>query len=215
MCIRDRATLSERAATLGAIGRTLTDAGDIFLYGCYVGQTQQGQSFVDEFSRWTGADVAASTDMTSGSQRGGDWDLEYQTGEVLSTLNLATAWSGYAGALVSIPANITIDFSGEGFVESADHGSNVYTKGDIRITYSASNWFQDTDDGQANSPGLFAGAFSGVETITIETISGNEFDFVSFYINAFGGGFASVQGLSLIHICYGQFAVAAFYRRLP
>ncbi|MEO9331514.1 Ig-like domain-containing protein [Pseudomonas guguanensis] len=190
----DQATLSERAATLGAIGRTLTDAGDIFLYGCYVGQTQQGQSFVDEFSRWTGADVAASTDMTSGSQRGGDWDLEYQTGEVLSTLNLATAWSGYAGALVSIPANITIDFSGEGFVESADHGSNVYTKGDIRITYSASNWFQDTDDGQANSPGLFAGAFSGVETITIETISGNEFDFVSFYINAFGGGFASVQG---------------------
>ncbi len=190
----DQATLSERAATLGAIGRTLTDAGDIFLYGCYVGQTQQGQSFVDEFSRWTRADVAASTDMTSGSQRGGDWDLEYQTGEVLSTLNLATAWSGYAGALVSIPANITIDFSGEGFVESADHGSNVYTKGDIRITYSASNWFQDTDDGQANSPGLFAGAFSGVETITIETISGNEFDFVSFYINAFGGGFASVQG---------------------
>nr|WP_258405780.1 putative Ig domain-containing protein [Shewanella mangrovisoli] len=36
--------------------------------------------------------------------------------------------------------------------------------------------------------------YSGVETITVETTSGNEFDFVSFYINAFGGGFASVEG---------------------
>lgn len=94
----------------------------------------------------------------------------------------------------SIPANITIDFTGDGFVEAADHGSNVYTSGDITITYSGAHWFQDTDDGQASSAGLFAGAFSGVETITIETTSGDEFDFSSFFINAFGGGFVSVEG---------------------
>ena len=94
----------------------------------------------------------------------------------------------------SIPANITIDFTGDGFVEAADHGSNVYTSGDITITYSGAHWFQDTDDGQASSAGLFAGAFSGVETITIEATSGDEFDFSSFFINAFGGGFVSVEG---------------------
>ncbi|MCQ4266849.1 Ig-like domain-containing protein [Pseudomonas stutzeri] len=190
----DQAALAERATTLSAVGQALTESGDIFLYGCYVGQTLQGQSFVDEFSRLTGADVAASTDMTSGGQRGGDWDLEYRTGEVVSTLELANAWSGYDNALVSIPTNVTIDFSNEGFVESADHGSNVYTKGDIKITYNAANWFQDTDDGQNGSAGLFAGASSGAETITVETISGNEFDFASFFINAVGGGFASVEG---------------------
>jgi hypothetical protein len=159
-----------------------------------VGQAQQGQSFVDEFSLLTGADVAASTDMTSGGQAAGNWVLEYQTGEVVSTLDLASIWSGYAATLVSIPSNITIDFAGDGFGETVDHGSNVYTNGDIKITYSAANWFQDTDDGQDGSAGLFAGAFSGTETITIETNSGNEFDFASFFINAFGGGFASVEG---------------------
>ncbi|MCR4533930.1 putative Ig domain-containing protein [Shewanella xiamenensis] len=94
----------------------------------------------------------------------------------------------------SIPSNVIVDFNASGFVESADHGSNVFTQGDFKITYSAANWFQDTDDGQSNSAGLFAGMYSGVETITVETTSGNEFDFVSFYINAFGGGFASVEG---------------------
>ncbi|MGL4746602.1 MAG: putative Ig domain-containing protein, partial [Shewanella sp.] len=94
----------------------------------------------------------------------------------------------------SIPSNVIVDFNASGFVESADHGANVFTQGDFKITYSAANWFQDTDDGQSNSAGLFAGMYSGVEAITVETTSGNEFDFVSFYINAFGGGFASVEG---------------------
>ncbi|WP_193747550.1 Ig-like domain-containing protein [Cellvibrio sp. OA-2007] len=94
----------------------------------------------------------------------------------------------------SIPSNVTVNFDASGFTEGADHGSHVFTQGDFKITYSAANWFQDTDDGQSASAGLFAGAYSGVETITVETTSGNEFDFVSFYINAFGGGFASVEG---------------------
>lgn len=94
----------------------------------------------------------------------------------------------------SIPSNVTIDFDSSGFSEGADHGSAVFTQGDFTITYNATNWFQDIDDGQGGSAGLFAAAFSGVETITIQTTSGNEFDFSSFYINAFGGGFAFVEG---------------------
>lgn len=94
----------------------------------------------------------------------------------------------------SIPADVTIDFNSSGFIESADHGSDVFTQGDFTITYDAANWFQDVDDGEGGSAGLFAGGFTGVETITIQTTSGNEFDFSSFFINAFGGGFASVEG---------------------
>jgi VCBS repeat-containing protein len=113
---------------------------------------------------------------------------------VLTALFIFSSWGVTVVRAASIPSNVTIDFTGDGFVEAADHGSNVYTKGDVKITYSASNWYQDTDDGQGSSPALFAGAFSGIETVTVETTSGNEFDFVSFFINAFGGGFASVEG---------------------
>ena len=94
----------------------------------------------------------------------------------------------------SIPAAVTIDFNGAGFVEGADHGSNVFSQGDFRITYSAANWYQDVDDGQSGSAGLFAGAFTGNEQVVVETVSGNEFSFDSFFINAFGGGFSQVQG---------------------
>lgn len=94
----------------------------------------------------------------------------------------------------SIPAAVTIDFNGAGFVEGADHGSNMFSQGDFRITYSAANWYQDVDDGQSGSAGLFAGAFTGNEQVVVETVSGNEFSFDSFFINVFGGGFSQVQG---------------------
>ncbi len=108
-------------------------------------------------------------------------------------LMAALAWATGAAA-APIPSAIMINFDSAGFVESADHGSNVYTQGDVKITYSAANWFQDVDDGQSGSAGLFAGAFTGEETVTLETASGNEFQFTSFFINAFGGGFSQVEG---------------------
>ncbi len=108
-------------------------------------------------------------------------------------LMAALAWATGAAA-APIPSAMMINFDSAGFVESADHGSNVYTQGDVKITYSAANWFQDVDDGQSSSAGLFAGAFTGEETVTLETASGNEFQFTSFFINAFGGGFSRVEG---------------------
>jgi hypothetical protein len=39
--------------------------------------TNEGKAFVENFSEFTGADVAASTDVTG---KGGDWFLEYSTG---------------------------------------------------------------------------------------------------------------------------------------
>jgi len=103
----------------------------------------------------------------------------------------------------SIPANITIDFDADGFTEPelgaiAYSGGKVYTKGDVKITYDNGQadgyWFMDINDGENNTPSLSAMAYTGAETITVETTSGDEFNFVSFFINAFGGGFASVTG---------------------
>ena len=49
---------------LQAIGASLTDTGDILLYGCNVAQGDVGRSFVNSLAQITGADVAASTDLT-------------------------------------------------------------------------------------------------------------------------------------------------------
>ncbi|WP_271783983.1 Calx-beta domain-containing protein [Aquimarina algiphila] len=88
----------------------------------------------------------------------------------------------------------TIDFESESFVEGSDFGSAVYTSGNIRLTYSSGNFFEDTDNGFGNSNGLALLNFTSNETLTIETIDGSEIDFQSFYLTNFFGNAASIEG---------------------
>ncbi|NBD16307.1 MAG: DUF4347 domain-containing protein [Cyanobacteria bacterium] len=60
----------------------LTDTGDILLYGCNVAAGDEGQAFLQALSEATGADIAASTDLTGSAAWGGDWDLERSIGEI-------------------------------------------------------------------------------------------------------------------------------------
>ena len=58
----------------------LSDDADILFYGCNVAQGTEGQAFIKQIDELTGADVAASTDLTGNATLGGDWDLEFSTG---------------------------------------------------------------------------------------------------------------------------------------
>ncbi|HHP7232327.1 MAG TPA: DUF4347 domain-containing protein [Xenococcaceae cyanobacterium] len=63
----------------------VSQTADILLYGCEVGQGEEGRQFVEQFSTLTGADIAASEDLTGSANYNGDWELEYQTGSIEST----------------------------------------------------------------------------------------------------------------------------------
>lgn len=71
--VLDSTEVGARRTTLAEIGSSLTEAGDILIYGCNVAAGETGQAFVEQLARVTGADVAASDDLT-GAQ--GDWQLE-------------------------------------------------------------------------------------------------------------------------------------------
>ena len=58
------------------------DDADLLLYGCDVAGSTEGRVFVDTLARLSGADVAASDDITGNSADGGDWVLEYRRGDV-------------------------------------------------------------------------------------------------------------------------------------
>lgn len=64
----------------------LTDDADILLYGCDVAAGKTGVGFVQQLSQLTGADVAASDDLTGSAALGGDWDLEVKTGKIEAPL---------------------------------------------------------------------------------------------------------------------------------
>ena len=67
-------------------GNALTANGDILLYGCDVAAGETGNNFVKRLSELTGADVAASNNLTGSAALGGDWNLEYSTGKIESPL---------------------------------------------------------------------------------------------------------------------------------
>jgi Ca2+-binding RTX toxin-like protein/pimeloyl-ACP methyl ester carboxylesterase len=87
----DGTALDTHAVQLEAIGQSLTESGDILLYGCNVAQGWEGVRFVQSLAQVTRADVAASDDLTGSSQFGGNDTLEILIGSVSTTLLFSEA----------------------------------------------------------------------------------------------------------------------------
>jgi len=102
--------LEESASQLQALGDALAEDGDILLYGCYVGADDLGVDFIDRIAELTGADVAASDDLTGSDDHGGDWELEVASGDIQTE---AMAAAGFDGALtaptISNLSDLTLD----------------------------------------------------------------------------------------------------------
>ncbi|MCA9180331.1 MAG: DUF4347 domain-containing protein, partial [Planctomycetales bacterium] len=78
--------IDAHAADLQRWGMALHENGDILIYGCDVAASQTGQNMLDSIALFTQADVAASTDSTGSIARGGNWDLEWSSGEIETNL---------------------------------------------------------------------------------------------------------------------------------
>ncbi|MEF8707541.1 MAG: DUF4347 domain-containing protein [Candidatus Accumulibacter propinquus] len=83
--VLDQANLTGYSAALAQIGSALSDSGDLLLYGCNVAQGDSGQAFIEQLAAATGADVAASTNLTGATALGGDWVLEANTSSIETT----------------------------------------------------------------------------------------------------------------------------------
>ena len=77
----------------------LSAEADLMIYGCNLAAGAQGLSLVHRLSELTGADVAASDDVTGA---GGDWQLEVSTGEIEASVALSNAVQmSYEGKLAT------------------------------------------------------------------------------------------------------------------
>lgn len=70
------------AGRLAALGTHLSADADILVYGCDFAQGEAGRDAATRLSLLTGADVAASDDLTGHESLGGDWDLEAKFGAI-------------------------------------------------------------------------------------------------------------------------------------
>ena len=80
--------LANYSTQLATIGQALTADGDFLLWGCAVAGLE-GVNFIQSVADATGADVAASDDLTGSPTLGGDWILESSTGPIEASNPLA------------------------------------------------------------------------------------------------------------------------------
>lgn len=98
------------AGDLARWGNVLTDGADLLLYGCDLAESENGQALIEAVSLLTGADVAASVDATGHDSLGGDWNLEFATGPIETSIafshQLHDDWRGLlAGSIVIVDTN--------------------------------------------------------------------------------------------------------------
>ena len=82
----DAEALSENYLKISLWANAFSESGDILIYGCNLAATDLGQSLINELSELTLTDVAASDDLTGNASRGGDWELEYNVGQIESQI---------------------------------------------------------------------------------------------------------------------------------
>jgi hypothetical protein len=103
-------SLAEYEQQIQSWGKSFAADGELLLYACELAASSNGQSLVRTLAEWTSVSVAASTDLTGASWLGGDWSLEYTTGDVARSLDHfaddVLAWDGLLATFtVTTPAD--------------------------------------------------------------------------------------------------------------
>ncbi|MBS1186777.1 MAG: Hemolysin-type calcium-binding region, partial [Burkholderiaceae bacterium] len=188
------ANLNEHAGELAAIGAALKTGGDLLLYGCDVAQGSTGLELIGKLSQATGADVAASTNVTG---QNGDWVLEVATGAIqantLAVLNYAGNLLGGTVSFTVLNGNFTSYPSIIDGSSTADYDSANDIAG-VDIKFEAANLGQHNTDGTgsvvSNGGGGTGEGLAAVSTAgdgngsLIITCAGYTFDFTGFQLSS-------------------------------
>ncbi|RXI37620.1 hypothetical protein CP963_12135 [Arcobacter cloacae] len=172
-------TLNNFDTVLQTMKNSLSENGDILLYGCNVASDGTGQEFIDTLALITEADVAASDDLTGSNSLNGDWDLEIVSGvietqslvlsEYSNTLdndangnfNFSPIGTGSAGTSKYLSANLA--GSGTGTITIVAYDVD-YSQGERNAVY-----FKDANDTSER----FLGYLQGANNVNSTTIFNN------------------------------------------
>jgi Ca2+-binding RTX toxin-like protein len=120
--VLNAANLANYSSELADIGSHLTAGADVLLYGCDVASGMVGQQFISALAAATGADVAASTDLTGSAAAGGDWVLEASTGTIETAVLSIAAYEGVLDAATSIDS---VTLSSDTGISASDFITNT------------------------------------------------------------------------------------------
>ncbi|MBF0261883.1 MAG: DUF4347 domain-containing protein, partial [Magnetococcales bacterium] len=216
----DVVNLEDHAHALQDWGAALSENADILIYGCDVGAGMSGAAFVSRVAELTGADVAASNNLTGAAERGGDWNLEVTRGtidrEVFVSSSARLAFHGVLPSANPIIASINGDVlsysEGSGAL-LIDQGGNVtvtdadspdFSGGQLTVSISANR--DTTDDVLAiRNQGTGAGQIG---------VSGANVTYQGTVIGTFAGGGGSNDLVVTLNANANPTSVTALLRNI-
>ena len=184
--VLNNSNLNSYTDALRQIGSSLTATGDILLYGCDVAQGNAGVSFVNQLANLTGADVAASNDLTGNSALGGDWNLEVSTGKIEAKSAISpTIQEKYTGALGNtIPVLVTDGSAGVAGVAEAFSVGFPSTASGLTYTFESVT-YTSTDASPSGLSNNFTTAYNqATNTTWTASNGGGGIGFTSKYVGA-------------------------------
>ncbi len=160
-------------------GDNLAPDADILIYGCNLAATQAGMTLIGDIATLTGADVAASDDLTGDASSGGDWDLEYRIGAIdATTFDPGDGWQGTLGLTATGELLVNTTTGGAQETSGQSRGSRNAVAIDSNGNYVVV-WSDSVKDGSGY--GIFAQRFDatgnkvGSEFPVNETVSDNQY----------------------------------------
>ena len=158
-------TLTHASSLLRAIRATLTNDGNLLLYGCEIGAGRKGQQFIKQLATLTGVNVATSATRTGNQALGGDWKLGVQTAPVKSPLAVSVS------VQASYPEVLATTFD-----SSLSGGNNpLATIPDPAV-------------------GVIQGDFDSDGDVDVLAFDDENYDSYTFYQNDGSGSFSAVTG---------------------
>ncbi|MBW4686428.1 MAG: DUF4347 domain-containing protein [Komarekiella atlantica HA4396-MV6] len=151
----------------------LTDDADILLYGCDVA-SGEGTKFVQQISKITGADIAASTNKTGNAALGGDWDLEVKTGKIEASLAFKSQAIEAYNYILPPPGGVS--FTGtysQNFDSLANSGTPTWADDSTIPGWYATRTTYNVSNGSSNTGALYSfGSNSSTERALGSVASG-------------------------------------------
>ncbi|MEK0189309.1 DUF4347 domain-containing protein, partial [Microcoleus anatoxicus] len=84
-------------------GKSLSESASILLYGCNIAAGETGIKFIQKIWELTGANIAASNNLTGSAALGGDWELEIAIGQINAELAFEKqVLEGYTSVLATL-----------------------------------------------------------------------------------------------------------------
>ncbi|MEG4582314.1 DUF4347 domain-containing protein, partial [Microcoleus sp. MON1_C5] len=165
-------------------GKALNESGSILLYGCNIAAGESGIKFIQKLSELTGANIAASNNLTGSAALGGDWELEITTGQINTDIAFEKeVIEGYTSVLATLAA--------EEFKNPTVIGPWIYGVGNAS-TANPGLTAGSTPNSSGVIPALGTGDTPGTGTLRLTS---NAFDQAAFVI--YNNPISATEGLRI------------------